>query len=61
MLSGFDAVERAELEDVLMRAEESVLDVVARGVTPAMNKLNTKTPPRSGGEAAGAASPRGKK
>lgn len=43
VLSNFDTMERAELADVLRRAADSVLDVLARGVTPAMNKLNTKT------------------
>ncbi|NUP06324.1 MAG: aminoacyl-tRNA hydrolase [Polyangiaceae bacterium] len=75
VLSSFDTMERAELPDLLQRAVESVLDVCARGLTPAMNKLNTKTSgakasakapskndtsPRSEGEAVGAASPRGK-
>jgi len=72
VLSSFDSIERAELPSVLNAAAESVLDVLARGVTPAMNKLNTKPkPPRSGGAsdrvagdaksgAAGAVSPRGK-
>lgn len=80
VLSSFDSIERAELPALLNRATQSVLDVLARGVTPAMNKLNTKpstpkpspgaskpsgknetaTDPRSGGEANGAVSPRGK-
>ncbi len=61
VLSPFDASERAELPDVLKRATEIVLDVLARGVAPAMNAHNTKklqgakapakreAPPRSGG------------
>jgi PTH1 family peptidyl-tRNA hydrolase len=50
VLSSFDAIERAELAGILKRATESVLDVCARGVTAAMNKLNTKPKPtpRSG-------------
>ncbi len=50
VLSSFDAIERAELSGILKRATESVLDVCARGVTAAMNKLNTKPKPtpRSG-------------
>ena len=44
VLSHFDASERAELPDILNRAAESVLDVLARGLKAAMNKLNTKTP-----------------
>lgn len=44
VLSGFDASERAEIGDVLRRAADSVLDVLARGLTPAMNKQNTKAP-----------------
>ncbi len=42
VLSSFDASERAELQDVLSNATDSVLDVLARGTTAAMNKLNTK-------------------
>ncbi len=53
VLSGFDAMERAELPDILKRATDSVLDVCARGATAATNKLNTKKPqgarPRGGG------------
>lgn len=49
VLSPFDGSEKAALDDVLRRASDSVLDVLARGVTPAMNKVNTKvsTKPRS--------------
>jgi PTH1 family peptidyl-tRNA hydrolase len=70
VLSSFDAIERAELPGILKRGTESVLDVLARGVTAATNKLNTKPKPspRSGVDAekktassgSGAASPRGK-
>jgi PTH1 family peptidyl-tRNA hydrolase len=42
VLSGFDTMERAELPDILKLAAESVLDVLARGITAAMNKLNTR-------------------
>ncbi len=42
VLANFSGDERANLADVLSRAGGSVLDVLARGVTPAMNSLNTK-------------------
>ena len=42
VLSSFDTMERAELPGILKRGTESVLDVLARGLTAAMNKLNTK-------------------
>lgn len=42
VLANFSTDERAILGDVLSRAGASVLDVLARGVTPAMNSLNTK-------------------
>lgn len=42
VLSPFDGAERTQLDDVLRRAADSVLDVLAHGVTPAMNKLNTR-------------------
>ncbi|NUO48701.1 MAG: peptidyl-tRNA hydrolase, partial [Polyangiaceae bacterium] len=53
VLSSFDAMERAELPGILKRGAESVLDVLARGVTAATNKLNTKPKPnpRSGADA----------
>jgi peptidyl-tRNA hydrolase, PTH1 family len=44
VLSGFTGDERIQLSDVLSRGRLSVLDVLARGFTPAMNKLNTKPP-----------------
>lgn len=44
VLSGFTGDERIQLSDVLSRGRVSVLDVLARGFTPAMNKLNTKPP-----------------
>ncbi len=46
VLSSFDTIERALLSDILRRAMNSVLDVCARGLTPAMNKLNTSTTPK---------------
>ncbi|MFO0549800.1 MAG: aminoacyl-tRNA hydrolase [Polyangiaceae bacterium] len=75
VLSPFDSVERAMMPDVIGRAADSVLDVLARGLTAAMNKLNTRASaglkkaatPRSGAPsetkeiATGAASPRGTK
>jgi PTH1 family peptidyl-tRNA hydrolase len=50
VLSGFDPVERAELPDVLTKASRAVLDVIERGLTPAMNTLNAagKSPRNSG-------------
>ena len=45
VLANFSADERPNLADVLSRAGSSVLDVLARGVTPAMNSLNTKPKP----------------
>lgn len=50
VLSSFDGAERAELEDVLKIAVESVLDVASRGLGPAMNQRNTRESTR---EAAG--------
>jgi PTH1 family peptidyl-tRNA hydrolase len=47
VLSGFSMDERIALSDVLSRARASVLEVLARGVTPAMNKLNTKPSSKS--------------
>lgn len=43
VLSGFSTEEREKLPDILRRAKNSVLDVLARGVTPAMNALNTRS------------------
>ena len=67
VLSGFDTMERAELPDILKRAEKTVLDVCARGLVAATKNLNTKPkptkpkpPPRSPDETGGADSPRGK-
>lgn len=45
VLSSFSGEERAELDLVLSRAVESVLDVCARGFGPATNKLNTRSKP----------------
>jgi hypothetical protein len=54
VLSGFDPVERAELPDVLMKATRAVLDVIERGLTPAMNTLNAAgKPPRNSPQKAG--------
>ncbi len=44
VLSPFSTDERPQIDGLLRRAHESVLDVLARGLTPAMNKLNTKAP-----------------
>jgi peptidyl-tRNA hydrolase, PTH1 family len=42
VLSGFDAVERAKLPDILKQATETVLEVAARGVAAAMNVRNSR-------------------
>lgn len=58
VLSGFDPVERAELPDVLMKATRAVLDVIERGLTPAMNTLNAAgKPPRNSPKNAGTKPP----
>jgi PTH1 family peptidyl-tRNA hydrolase len=60
VLSGFDPSERAALSDVLRACVDAVVDVIDRGAVAATNRLNTKKAPRSGANAPGAASPRGK-
>lgn len=42
VLSDFDALERPELPDVLERAVAAIEKVVAEGIAPAMNSVNTK-------------------
>jgi peptidyl-tRNA hydrolase, PTH1 family len=42
VLSGFDAVERATLPDVLKTGGDTVLDVIRRGFDAAMNARNTR-------------------
>jgi PTH1 family peptidyl-tRNA hydrolase len=42
VLSSFDAVERASLDDCLKLAAESVLEVASRGLEAAMNVRNTR-------------------
>ncbi len=42
VLSDFDALERSELPDVLDRAAIAIESVVADGVAPAMNMVNTR-------------------
>jgi len=42
VLSRFDAVEAAALPDCLGAATDTVLDVAARGIAPAMNARNTR-------------------
>src|SRR5262249_13829489 len=44
VLSRFDAVEAAQLPDVLQRGVETVLEVAARGLQAAMNVRNTRAP-----------------
>jgi PTH1 family peptidyl-tRNA hydrolase len=46
VLSSFDAVERANLSDILKQATETVLEVAARGVAAAMNVRNSR--PKTG-------------
>lgn len=46
VLSGFDAVERATLPDVLKIAGDTVLDVIRRGFDAAMNARNTRPKPK---------------
>ncbi|MBK9259187.1 MAG: aminoacyl-tRNA hydrolase [Polyangiaceae bacterium] len=62
VLSSFDAVERANLPDILKLAAETVLEVAARGVAAAMNVRNAR--PKTGkkqakdqGEGAAASEP----
>lgn len=43
VLSGFDAVERAELPDVVARAADAVRRIVKDGPAAAMNVVNTKS------------------
>lgn len=47
VLMDFDAMERAELPDVLDRACAAVEKVVAEGVAPAMNAVNTRAPAKT--------------
>ncbi len=42
VLSGFDADERARLDELVKAAVDAAVDVVARGLGPATNRLNTK-------------------
>ena len=42
VLQNFDAMENAELGDVVSRACEAIERVIADGLTPAMNAVNTK-------------------
>jgi peptidyl-tRNA hydrolase, PTH1 family len=46
VLSNFDAIERAELTDVVGRAIDAVRRVVRDGTAAAMNVVNTQLPPR---------------
>jgi PTH1 family peptidyl-tRNA hydrolase len=46
VLSSFDALERASMPELLRKAEESVLDVAARGFTAATQARNTRNKPR---------------
>lgn len=42
VLADFDAMERAELPDVVDRASSAIEKIVAEGIAPAMNAVNTK-------------------
>jgi peptidyl-tRNA hydrolase, PTH1 family len=42
VLSSFDAIERASLPDVLVKAVDTVLDIARRGFDPAMKARNTR-------------------
>ena len=42
VLADFDAMERAELPDVVDRAASAIEKIVADGIAPAMNAVNTK-------------------
>ena len=46
VLSGFDAVERATLPDMLKTGGDAVLDVIRRGFDAAMNARNTRPKPK---------------
>jgi PTH1 family peptidyl-tRNA hydrolase len=48
VLSDFDAVERAQVGDIVARATDAVRKILTLGVQPAMNEVNAKTPPRNG-------------
>jgi PTH1 family peptidyl-tRNA hydrolase len=45
VLSGFDAVERAMVPELVKKAGDSVLDIARRGFGPAMNARNTRPKP----------------
>jgi peptidyl-tRNA hydrolase, PTH1 family len=46
VLSGFDAIERASLPDLLVKAVGSVLDIARLGFNAAMNARNTRPKPK---------------
>lgn len=46
VLSSFDALERASLPDVLVKAVDTVLDITRRGFDPAMKARNTRPKPK---------------
>lgn len=46
VLSGFDAIERASLPDLLGKAVDSVIDIPRRGFDAVMNARNTRPKPR---------------
>jgi PTH1 family peptidyl-tRNA hydrolase len=48
VLHDFDAVERAQLGDVVGKAVDAARKVMSLGVQPAMNVVNAKAPPRNG-------------
>jgi PTH1 family peptidyl-tRNA hydrolase len=48
VLHDFDAVERAQVGDLVARAVDAVRKVLTLGTQPAMNLVNAKAPPRNG-------------
>jgi PTH1 family peptidyl-tRNA hydrolase len=53
VLSNLDAVERAELPDIVNEAVAAVRSVADHGMSAAMNRVNTKGPGASGGSGKG--------
>jgi PTH1 family peptidyl-tRNA hydrolase len=59
VLSRFDAIEAAQLPDLLQRAVETVLEVASRGFRAAMNARNTREKPSKPKEPSGGVPPEG--
>lgn len=47
VLQNFDAIEKAELGDVVAKAVSAVEKILKLGLGPAMNEANSKAPPRN--------------